>query len=48
VGEVKEIWKFVNYISPEIPETNKIKENLAEELTSLKKQVKAIQMKLNL
>ena len=48
IGEVKEIWKFVNYISPEIPETNKIKENLAEELVELKKQVKAIQMKLNL
>ncbi len=48
IGEVREIWKFVNYISPEIPETNKMKENLAEELTKLKKQVKDIQMKLNL
>ena len=48
IGNVLEIWKFVNYISPEIPETNKIKENLADELTKLKKQVKAIQMKLNL
>ncbi len=48
IGEVREIWKFVNYISPEIPETNKIKENIAEELGELKKQVKAIQTKLNL
>jgi len=48
IGEVKEIWKFVNYISSEIPATNKLKENLSEELTDLKKQMKVIQTKLNL
>jgi transcriptional regulator with XRE-family HTH domain len=49
VADVKEVWKFVNYISPQIPETNKMKEsNLEEELKELKKQVKAIQLKLDL
>lgn len=48
IGEVKEIWKFVNYISPEIPATNKLKENLSEELADIKKQMKVIQTKLNL
>ncbi len=48
VNEVKEVWKFVNYISSEVPPPNKEKELLAEEVEQLKKQVQAIQMKLNL
>ena len=48
VAEIREIWKFVNYISSEIPEPNKEKDLLAEEVKKLKQQVKAIQMKLNL
>jgi transcriptional regulator with XRE-family HTH domain len=48
IAEVKEIWKFVNYISPELPETNKMKENISQELKDLKEQVKAIQLKLDL
>ncbi len=48
VTEIREIWKFVNYISSEVPEPNKEKEWLAEEVKQLKQQVKAIQMKLNL
>lgn len=48
VNQVKEVWKFVNYISSEVPPPNKEKELLAEEVQMLKKQVQAIQMKLNL
>ena len=48
VDEIKEVWKFVNYISSEVPESNKEKDRLAEEVNQLKQQVKAIQMKLNL
>lgn len=47
-GEIKEVWKFVNYISSEVPESNKEKDRLADEVQQLKQQVKAIQMKLNL
>jgi len=48
VTEIREIWKFVNYISSEVPEANKEKDRLAEEVNQLKQQVQAIQMKLNL
>lgn len=48
VDEVTEIWKFVNYISSEVPESNKEKDELKREVSHLKQQVKAIQMKLNL
>jgi len=48
VGEVVEVWKFVNYISSDVPEPNREKDQLAAEVKSLKKQVKAIQMKLDL
>ncbi len=48
IDEVTEIWKFVNYISSEVPEPNKEKDQLTREVKELKKQVQAIQMKLNL
>ncbi len=48
ISEVTEIWKFVNYISSEVPEVNKEKDQLTREVKELKKQVQAIQMKLNL
>jgi len=48
VSEIREVWKFVNYISSEVPEPNKEKDQLAEEVKQLKQQVQAIQMKLNL
>jgi transcriptional regulator with XRE-family HTH domain len=48
IGDVTEIWKFVNYISSEVPEPNKEKDELSREVKELKKQVQAIQMKLNL
>ncbi len=48
VNEIREVWKFVNYTSSEVPPQNKEKEQLAEEVEMLKRQVQAIQMKLNL
>lgn len=48
IKEVKEIWKFVNYISSEIPEHNIEKDDLVEEVKALRKEVKAIQMKLEI
>lgn len=47
VNDLKEVWKFVNYITSEVPESNKEKDNLAREVEDLKKQVRAIQMTLN-
>ncbi len=47
-SQVKEVWKFVHYISSEIPEPNMPKEKLMEEVQSLKQQVLAIQTKLSL
>jgi transcriptional regulator with XRE-family HTH domain len=48
VNEIHEVWKFVNYISSEMPEANLEKESLMETVKSLKKEVQAIQMRLNL
>jgi transcriptional regulator with XRE-family HTH domain len=47
-AQVKEVWKFVHYISSEMPEPNMPREKLMDEVQSLKKQVLAIQTKLNL
>ncbi|MEZ5083417.1 MAG: LexA family transcriptional regulator [Bacteroidales bacterium] len=48
VKEIKEIWKFVNYISSEMPDRNIEKDELVSEVRALRQEVKAIQMKLNL
>lgn len=47
-SQVKEVWKFVHYISSDVPEPNVPKEKLMEEVQELKKQVYAIQTKLKL
>lgn len=48
VNQIREVWKFVHYISSEMPEPNLPKDKMTEEIQQLKKQVKAIQTKLNL
>lgn len=48
VSEVKEIWKFVNYITSEMPEPNQEKEDLARTVKQLKREVETIQMRLNI
>jgi hypothetical protein len=48
INEVKEIWKFVNYISSDMPDKNMEKDELVSEMKALRQEVRAIQMKLNL
>jgi transcriptional regulator with XRE-family HTH domain len=48
INEVKEIWKFVNYISSEMPDRNVEKDELVSEMRALRQEVRAIQMKLNI
>jgi hypothetical protein len=48
IKDVKEVWKFVNYISAEMPEANVEKNDLVNEIKALRKEVKAIQMKLEI
>jgi transcriptional regulator with XRE-family HTH domain len=48
VSEIKEIWKFVNFISNDLPEPNRERENLFSSIEKLKKEVKAIQTKLDI
>jgi transcriptional regulator with XRE-family HTH domain len=49
VNDIREIWQFVNYISPEIPEnTADTTYQLAQMVKKLTNEVKAIQTRLNL
>jgi len=47
VNTVREVWKFVNFISSRIPEANTLRDKLEESVLNLQKQVKAIQMRLD-
>ena len=48
--EIKEVWKFVHYISSEMPENQNLprEQELIDTINDLKKQVQAIQLKLNI
>ncbi len=48
VTQLREAWKFVTYLSSELPEPNMEKEELVETIRILKNEVMAIQTKLNL
>jgi transcriptional regulator with XRE-family HTH domain len=49
VNDIREIWQFVNYISPEIPENpTDTTYQLAQTVKKLTSEVKAIQTRLNL
>jgi len=48
VANIREIWKFVNYITNEIPAANQPKDKVLQEVQKLRKDVRAIQTKLNL
>ena len=39
IGEVKEIWKFINYISSEVPEEKPEQDELAKTVSSLQREV---------
>lgn len=42
VGDVREVWKFCNYLSTEIPESNFTKNELIDKLSKLELEVKSI------
>jgi transcriptional regulator with XRE-family HTH domain len=48
VKDIREVWKFVHYISSEIPEPNLPKDDLTKTVISMQKDLKDIQMKLKL
>jgi phage repressor protein C with HTH and peptisase S24 domain len=48
VGQIRELWKFVNFISSQIPEGNNPKDELINEIKQLRKEVRVIQTKLSL
>ncbi len=48
ISQVREVWRFVNYISSEIPEENTPKDALLSSIEELKKDVRGIQARLNL
>jgi len=50
VNEIKEVWKFVHYISSQMPENHNVprEQQLLDTITELRNEVKEIQLKLNL
>lgn len=46
VNDIREVWKFVNFISSRIPEPNSPLEHLSNQFTQLKKEVETIKDKL--
>ncbi|MCX6269660.1 MAG: helix-turn-helix domain-containing protein [Bacteroidetes bacterium] len=48
VKDIREVWKFIHYISSELPEPNLETNDMARALRELKQEVKAIQIKLDL
>jgi len=48
VNQIREVWKFVNFISSELPEPNMEKKQMIDTIRLLKNEVQAIQTKLDL
>ena len=48
INQVREVWKFVHYISAEIPGGNTMKDDIFATVAKLKRDVKGIQAKLKL
>ncbi len=46
VNEIREVWKFVHFISSQIPETNTPMEQLSNQFSLLKKEVESIKSKI--
>jgi transcriptional regulator with XRE-family HTH domain len=47
INEVKEVWRFCNYMSSEIPETNAGKNELLSKIENVEKEMKAMKTALN-
>lgn len=48
IKDIREIWKFVHYISGQLPEPNSNEVDITKTLKKIEKEVKAIQVKLDL
>jgi transcriptional regulator with XRE-family HTH domain len=48
VKDIREVWKFVNYFSSEVPEPNMEKDELVRTVKAIEKEIREMQMKLNL
>ena len=48
VKDLREVWKFVHYISSDVPEPNLPKDELVKTVVSLQKDLREIQTRLNL
>jgi FtsZ-binding cell division protein ZapB len=46
VSEIKEIWKFTNYISSEMPEARTQENEIVESIREIRKEVKGINERL--
>lgn len=47
IKDVREIWKFIHYISSEMPESNQLRENLERTVVDLKKDVDNLKKSIN-
>lgn len=47
VGEIREVWKFCNYLSSELPDNSFTKDDLLSKILHLEKEVKGIRESLN-
>lgn len=48
VKDIREVWKFVNFFSSEVPEPNMEKDELVRTVKAIEKEIKEMQIKLNL
>ncbi len=48
ISDVREVWRFVNFISDELPDPRLVADNLVESIKDLRRDIQAIQTKLNL
>ncbi|MBN3036808.1 MAG: LexA family transcriptional regulator [Bacteroidales bacterium] len=48
IGDVREVWKFIHYISGEMPEPNTQADRLVMEIREMRNQIQAIQLQLDL
>lgn len=48
VKDIREVWKFVHYVSSQIPEPNVPKDELTKTVIAMQKELKTIQMRLKL
>jgi len=48
IRDVKEVWKFIHFISSEMPEGNGKKDPLLQEIQEIRKDIRAIQTRLDL